>query len=200
MWFCMLATNYVVRLQVIMGMVDGLTTLCGCSVHPVGVLFVNWQSSITDLLYVCDLFLCLFLWNWSEIWLMLYLDWLQALPAWFICDKGDEFHRFVPLECGTWGRVWPARLFVSGELLKPRVMFSGGWKTFAISNDLRAGDRLIFFLKVVSEFVVAIFRRAATTKRMFTRAINTSRANSGPATRRIIYCETRNKVSNGHLN
>ena len=122
MWFCMLATNYVVRLQVIMGMVDGLTTLCGCSVHPVGVLFVNWQSSITDLLYVCDLFLCLFLWNWSKIWLMLYLDWLQALPAWFVRDKGDEFHRFVTLECGASGRVWPACLFVSGEVLQPRVM------------------------------------------------------------------------------
>ena len=49
------------------------------------------------------------------------------------------------------------RLFVSGELVnKPRVMFSGGWTIFAISNDLRSGDRFIFSLKAVCKFVVYI--------------------------------------------
>ena len=38
----MLATNYVVRFEVLMGMVDSSTTLLGCSVHSVGVVFVNW--------------------------------------------------------------------------------------------------------------------------------------------------------------
>ena len=61
--FCMLATNYVVRLEVIMDIVDSLTALFGCSVHPVGVVFVNWSSSIrlANLDGLCMRFVSLFL-------------------------------------------------------------------------------------------------------------------------------------------
>lgn len=88
---------------------------------------------------------------------------MQPIPASFIKQHGDKIQEHVTLQAeAARGQVWHVKLWVSTNYGK--VLITTGWKAFASSNELEQGDRLLFSLKAMSQFVVYIFDEAGTQK------------------------------------
>ena len=80
---------------------------------------------------------------------------LQTLPKWFVEDNMKNLYRPVVL---VTNKAWFLRLAVVHlQRVFPDVVFSGGWRAFAVSSNLTEGDYLVFKLSAASHFDVYIF-------------------------------------------
>lgn len=88
---------------------------------------------------------------------------LQTLPKRFVEDNMERLCKSVVL---LTNKAWSLRLaFVHRQRhVIPEVVYCGGWKAFAVSNNLAEGDQLVFNLSAPSQFDVYIFSADGTPK------------------------------------
>lgn len=87
---------------------------------------------------------------------------LQTLPSWFVEQHGDKIRKSVLLRSESSAKSWTVNLSILFKNpSRTQVRFAGGWRAFALFNNLSNGDSLIFALTAVSEFEVYVFRGKA---------------------------------------